>query len=303
MLQAEVEHVRYTSGNIFTALHMVETWLEHFRENIFSYVHGKERLAAIVYDGRPILCIGAGPSVKDKQLALLKGRDDIFVIAVNKITERLLKYRVPDLVLTIHGTDEILKNFEGPRMAKALGNGMKIAVSTMTDPKVSAKIMAHARPECVYWFNMSMPEAYMANIDAMMKLMSYQLPTFDTGGNVGLCAMIFAREQLGATIIAFMGLETCLKLEQIGSDALARECQIVYVPEKKQLFAVPPVFNGYAQSMGAFIKGTRDKCDYVNLTPVGIPYVNEKEWGIRTMALKDFLMTPSKEMLILNGTP
>jgi hypothetical protein len=183
----------------------------------------------------------------------------------------------------------VLPHFQGPRVTKALREGMNIALSTVTEPTVTAQITKHTPPEHIYWFNMSVPEEYMANVDAMMKLMSYQLPTFDTGGNVGLCTVILARETLGAKVVGIWGMETSYSLDEVKKKGIVKACEIQYWPDQDQLLAIPPPFHDYAVSMGAFLNNTRDKCEYFNLTPVGIPFVHSLDWGLPYMTPEAFL--------------
>lgn len=285
VLHSEEDFLSYSSNQLLTYQHMVETWLENFRDNLPIIGNGRW-MDAIPYDGRPVICVGAGPSMTDNELRPLKDSKHCFVICTNKIAERLLKYRTPDLMVVLHGTDEILPHFQGPRVGKALRNGMPVALPTVASPKVVTEVIS--RTQSVWWFNASVPNT--ENVDSMMKLMTHGLPTFDTGGNVGLCSMIIAMETLGAKVIGFMGMETCKDLKEINTDSMASMCDIVYMPERKQLFAVPPSFKDYAISMGSVIRNANDRCDFVNLTPVGIPFLSAASWGIRNASVVDFLM-------------
>ena len=285
VLHSEEDFLSYSANQLLTYKNMVETWLENFRDNLpaISLGHWMKR---IHYDGRPVICVGAGPSMTDKELRLLKDSKHCFVVCTNKIAERLLKYRTPDLMVVLHGTDEILPHFQGPRVGKALRDGMPVALPTVSAPKVVSEVIS--RTQSVWWFNASVPNT--ENVDSMMKLMTHGLPTFDTGGNVGLCAIIISREILDAKVIGFVGMETCKDLSEINTDSMASMCDIVYMPERKQLFAVPPSFKDYAISMGSFISNAKGQCDFVNLTPVGIPFLSARSWGIRNASLMDFLM-------------
>lgn len=295
ILAKEMGDVQFYSQNMTTFNNRMELWMEHFRDNLLKHVVDKPRIEDLKKyfeeQGSPFdraLVIGGGPSIKESDLKLLKKYRGL-VICCNKPFKRVLSHFMPNIVAAIHGTDEILPDFEPAPVRKALSIcPIVLALSTHLDPKVTDLIMAETPPEHVWWFNSSLPPEYALNVDAMQHVMSGMKP-LDSGGNVGIFSLILAGEVLGIKEIAMIGMEHCMDLNPNWTKEQLKGHRIMYDPENKSYTFIPEVFEGYLKSLFSTISNLSKDARVVNLTAKGPLFVEREVYGLPYVPLKDYL--------------
>jgi len=302
MLQNEVSNVNFNDHNLTTFKAMMVQWLEHFRDNLYERVQKRPHITDIEKDIREnrswkmdrALVIGGGPSVGQAELNYL--RDNPFpglVICCNKPFKKVLPFLEPDIVVAIHGTDEILPDFTPDIVKDNLQNGStRLVLSTHIAPIVTDAIMSRNQGNCdsrrIFWFNPSIPEVYAANIDSMQELMSGGMKPFDTGGNAGLFGMKLAGELLHVKEVAMLGLEHCMDVDPNWTLEQSQDYRLLWDPDNKKVFAIPSVFQSYLASMSDWI-GMHHEVKVTNLTPKGSFYVNRRILNVPYMSLPEYI--------------
>lgn len=293
LIHDELAYVENVSNNALTTQVCTAMWLQNIRYNFINHSLGKPRSMDIRRDfavgDAPCVCVGGGPSITEEQLEALKDfKGKIF--CCNKTYPRLVKYRNPDFVTIIHGTPEIIGAFsdEATQLAMRESNVVFI-VATCIDKAVGDLIAQHVPPERLVWFNASIPDMFMENVDMLMSLFT-DLPNIDTGGNVGVFSLIMAHE-LGAKEVAILGMEHCSDLNPKWTNLDVLDYTIHYFPEQNQLYAMSPVFRGYYQVLLRWLSQVRDTVKVINLTPKGPLYVDSIAFGIPCMSVSEYVKT------------
>lgn len=287
----ELEFIEAVGTNTLTVNVLFDEWMGNILHNFFEHYYGKPTMEDPKKNYKvrnSAICVGSGPSLNEKQLKILgKYRGTVF--ACNKVLERLVKFRVPEFGCMIHGSDAniLLPHFDNPAVIDAMEHSdMKLIMATATPKVVSDFIMKHMAPERVFWFNSSMPNEFMENIDLMNNLYT-KIPVIDTGGNVGLFTLIMAWE-LGARAVGLLGMEHCMELDKKWTNKqVIGEYSIHYFPEQGQTFAMTPVFRGYLMCMKNFIEKTTT-VKFSNLTPKGMMYCLPDVYKIPYLPLWEF---------------
>lgn len=297
LLKHEASWAEFEDHTQATLDNRLEGWMLHFRDNLYAHILDKPRIESLkeyvkermgIFDRA--LCIGGGTSIKNADLKMLRKYDGL-VICCDKPFKRALNYITPQIVLSMHGTDETLGHFDLPSVREAMKERhILMALSTHMDPKVTKVITESAPPEHIWWFNSSVPMSHAANIDVMQRLMSFDLPTFDTGGNVGIGSLILAKDVLGIKEVAMLGMEHCVDIEWNWTKEQAQQHNLVIDLENKEVIAIPAVFRGYLLSLVDFISRAKaDGVKVVNLTSKGTFFINREELNVPYVPLKDYV--------------
>jgi len=275
----EMGYIQNIETNTLTIAVYLKSWLEQFRQNhvwTSGFEDSSWRLPLCTPPERSAIVVGAGPSLTDEQLMLLKDYKG-YVICSNKALGRVLRYRVPDMVAVIHTTPEIVEHFCGELVTeKLMWGGVEVLASTCIHPDLTMRLEAlHAK---VRWFNASIP--FKTGLDEYMHAMAPHLSTIDTGGNVGIFMCQLAAMMQYKTI-GMLGMEHCLELNPKWTNEEAAEHAIFYAPEDDPVpFAMDQAFHNYMLIIQAWYSGLEGKgIDVYNLTPKGFLYIRRRNPG------------------------
>ena len=243
LLLSEAQYCHHVSQNAFTIEHSLDVWIDNFRRNL-PHIMAFEAKFNPPHTDKKAIVIGAGPSAS-RDYGFLKDKD-IFTICTNKSLSFLIYDGiVPDVVVVLHSTPEI-KGTIGTeivcdhvdRMGKLRSD---FIIPTTIDADVFTEINSISERNHHHWFNPAVPEEQVENINQFMERMT-GLPVIDTGGDVGIFALLMALEMTTASI-GIIGLEHCLELNNGWTNKQALKYLIEYAPENDgMLYAIPPSF-------------------------------------------------------------
>jgi len=291
-LQEEVLRINSIMHSVYTVMDGLDGWLSHFAYNL-RRMPPENRWPRPDTIKDSAIVIGAGPSLTDDQISSLipyKGT----IICTNKSLERCYRLGVyPQFVVTAHPTDEILPHFQSDIVHEHLYM-TGVVLSTITDPKVTDEILKYT--DNVYWYNPSIPSAFIDNVDTTLNIISNRM-TIDTGGNVGIfgciCGLMF-----GARTIGILGMEHCHSKEasKEWTNEKSAEFDWEYAPEDDMLCCVTPLFRSYLYGLITWYKNVRENdpgFDVINLTKFGPLYTQRRpertDWGMRYMEVGEFV--------------
>jgi len=285
-----VQEAERSAINVRTIELFLEGWNSNFRENLErGYFKGADG-RFIVDHCKPTacMCVGAGPSLSDAQIDLLKGWGGC-VICSNKSVKKLLEHGVtPTIITALHSTETVLKSFQHDIVRENLRKSF-IMLPTTIHPKVAEELLTYADKEKVFWFHASTPDEFVPNLDNLYQSM-VKLPLCDTGGNVGLFNIALC-EQLLPKYVGFVGMDLCAAKETVKTNVEAQESTFLYYPEDQQEFVLSKVFRGYVQVMMNWYgdkKREGMKFELYNCTPIGLIYCRRRDW-IPYMPLEEFV--------------
>jgi hypothetical protein len=269
----ELTYVQVVETNTATLAAFLPSWLEQFRLNhIRTNGFGETNLPTRCR--KSALVVGAGPSLTDDQLKSLSDYRG-YLICSNKVLERVLEYRIPNMVVVIHTTPDVAAHFKGECAQEHLGK-IDVVASTCIHPTTAWQISIHALNAKIHWVNASIP--FRTGLDEYMHAMAPDLLTIDTGGNVGIFMCELA-EMMGYDTIGILGMESCLELDPKWTNEEAMQNAICYAPEDfPEPFAMNQVFQGYLQTILLWYQGIRERqgMQVFNLTPKGFLYVRRR---------------------------
>ena len=297
LMSDELAYVQNIETNTLTLEVYLPSWMEQFRQNYLA-TNGFQKSVWQVIEKtkRSCIVVGAGPSLTEEQLELLKDYKG-YIICSNKILERVLQYCTPDMVGIIHTTQDIAEHFTG-KQAKRYLKKVDVMVSTCVHPDVTAALKTYGNTSKVHWFNAAIPDVFRKNMDWFLRTMTStsrveggnvyvtpNLPTVDTGGNVGIFLCELA-EMMGFKDVGILGMEQCLELDPKWTNEEAmNENVIYYAPEDfPEPFAMNQVFRGYLMTILKWYSDVKDRIDpppmnVYNLTPKGFLYIGRREVG------------------------
>lgn len=242
LLLNEAQYCHHLSQNAFTIEHSLDTWIDNFRNNLPHITVNKVGFKTPRTD-KKALVIGAGPSAVTNYMCL---RDkDIFTVCTNKSLDFLIKCGIePDVVVVLHSTPEIKGTINTKAVADYLGQEGRLKsdfiIPTTIDPGVFWEIAHISRRTHHHWFNPAVPEEQVENINQFMERMT-GLPVIDTGGDVGVFALLMALEMTTGPV-GIIGLEHCLELNKNWTNEQALGYRIEYAPENDMHYAIPSSF-------------------------------------------------------------
>jgi hypothetical protein len=292
LLKKELNRVDCLAQNASTITIYIDSWIKNFKENLIrGYIPDNPR-----YFGDSVrikdsaIVVGAGPSLTDEQIEMLQYYKGT-IICCNKSLERLLEHGVfPTIVPAIHSTEEIALHFDNDAVVES-GSMCKYLLCTHIHPKVPEALFTKVgcSEKQVFWFHGAMAEELVPNFNTMFTSF-VNLPTIDTGGNVGLMGVQVA-QYCGAKTIGMLGMEHCVPLDPEWTNEDAQEYNIVYAPEDNLHFALTPVMRSYLQVLNTWYMVNRNEFTIRNLTPNGLFYVrrNMRNKSIPYMGLDDFI--------------
>ena len=281
ILRKETQWMLSVTQNALTVAVGIENWMSNLRQNL-KLIPEEPDWIDTIQRCSTALCVGAGPSLTDEQLMLLdefKGT----LFCVNKTMKRLVEFTIPDFMVLIHPTDEVLAHISDEEVKQAMSS-CSVITSTTIHPEVARTIEKHAKH--VYWFNASVPDMYVENINHTLSVLT-KAPVIDTLGNVGMFSCVCAH-LMGANHIGLLGMEHSHALSDDWTNKQAKEYHIVFAPEDKMTFAVTPGFKTYINAFLDWYQSHKDECEVFNLSKFGILYVRRRE-AIEYMDLKDFI--------------
>lgn len=285
LLLNEAQYCHHLSQNAFTIELSLDTWMDNFRKNL-PYISVAERRLNLPRTDRKALVVGAGPSaityyghLRDK---------DIFTVCTNKSLEFLVANGMqPDVVVILHSTPEIKGTIRTDIVSECLGKIGKLdsvfIIPTTIDSEVFKEIDGISYRSKHYWFNPAVPEEQVENINQFMERMT-GLPVIDTGGDVGVFALLMALEMTTGPV-GIIGLEHCLKLKKEWTNEQALGYRIEYAPESyEMLYAIPPSFQVTLDTM-VKLCNSKGKGRVYNLSNFGPVYARKL---LPYMAMEDF---------------
>lgn len=242
LLLNEAQYCHHLSQNAFTIEHSLDTWIDNFRNNLPYFMANKVGFKTPRTD-KKVLVIGAGPSAVTNYMRLHD--KDIFTVCTNKSLEFLIRSGIePDVVVVLHSTPEIKGTINTKAVSEYLGQEGRLKsdfiIPTTIDPGVFWEIAHVSRRTHQHWFNPAVPEEQVENINQFMERMT-GLPVIDTGGDVGVFALLMALEMTTGPV-GIIGLEHCLELKKDWTNEQALGYRIEYAPESDMLYAIPPSF-------------------------------------------------------------
>jgi hypothetical protein len=289
LLLNEAQYCHHLSQNAFTIEHSLDTWIDNFRNNL-PHLLGAERRHKLPRTDRKVLVVGAGPSANSVYYGNLRDKD-IFTVCTNKSLEFLLYNGIqPDVVAVLHSTPEIKGTIRTKVVSECLGRTGRLdsifIIPTTIDPDVFQEINSISRLHNHYWFNPAVPEEQVENINQFMERMT-GLPVIDTGGDVGVFALLMALEMTTGPV-GIIGLEHCLKLKKEWTNEQALGYRIEYAPEDEMLYAIPPSFQITLDTLVKLCnsKGKDRVCNLSNFGPVFarklLPYMTLEDFACQS---------------------
>jgi hypothetical protein len=286
LLLNEAQYCHHLSQNAFTIEHSLDTWIDNFRKNLPHLLEG-ERQHKLPRTDRKVLVIGAGPSAKSVYYGGLRDKD-IFTVCTNKSLEFLIRNGIePDVVVVLHSTPEIKGTIRTEVVSECLGRTGRLdsifIIPTTIDPEVFQEINGISRLDKHYWFNPAVPEEHVENINQFMERMT-GLPVIDTGGDVGVFALLMALEMTTGPV-GIIGLEHCLQLNEKWTNEQALNYRFEYVPEDDMFYAIPPSFQ---VTLDTLVKlcNSKGKGRVYNLSNFGPVYARKL---LPYMTMEDFV--------------
>ena len=288
ILQTELSWVSTVLQNTVTLQGMLESWMDNFRKNLDESTKGLD-ISLLNGKGKDNDCIviGAGPSVKSENLSLLKDFKGT-IICVNKTFKPLLECEVyPDICLALHTTEEVEKQFDlEVQQGYYEKDRVAFILPSTIHPKVANRIIDDLGGN-VFWFNPKVPEFNVENINHFMEMMN-QKPVLDTGGNVGIMAVVLAK-LMGFKRVGLLGMEHCMTPSKDWSLEQALGYKYEFDPRDGDFYAIPPGFQVYLEALAAYIREmVADKVDVVNLTAKGPLYVR-RDTVLRYQKMEEFI--------------
>jgi len=294
LLLNEAQYCHHLSQNAFTIEHSLDTWIDNFRANLVG--NKAFLLSPLDLDkgtDRKALVIGAGPSANYTHRMKDFHRDQVTLICTNKSLSYLLKQGIePHVVVTLHSTKDILGTFQTPEIKKWTKDGRrltrtKFVIPSTIDPDVLMEIRNIGWLSNERWFNPAVPEEQVENINQFMERMN-GLPVIDTGGDVGVFALLIALE-ITTGPVGILGLEHCLPLNKDWTNEQALGYRIEYSPEPVDnpmpVYAIPPSFQVTLDTMMKLCI-SKGKGRVYNLAKFGPLYARKTLPGV---SLEEFL--------------
>jgi len=277
----EAARCLFTAQNTMTVQNSIEAWMKNFKENIKQLPRDAGWIKKTL-SGYAAIVVGAGPSITDAQMEALKGYKGM-VFGTNKSMTRLLEHGIrPDVVCVLHTTNEILPHFSTEAIAKAMSNDISgmtqwtWCLTTCLHPdviKAARQVSGNMSHE--YWCNPAIPEEQLENVGHFMEIMS-GLPCIDTGGNVGIFAMLCAA-QFGCNPIGLLGMEHAFFLDKKWTVEQALGYRIEWNPEDDQTYAITPSFQTYLDGLVKYWRYYDGKgIKIINLSPFGPLFARRK---------------------------
>jgi hypothetical protein len=167
---------------------------------------------------KPVLVVGGGPSIEQhNQLETLasSNRENLTVVTCDKMLIPLLAHGiVPDYVLSVDGSDIILKFFKSKLFLRHKDR-IKMLLHIAVNPKVVRYLYRHGAQ--VYWFlahQVYVSEEEVEQSDAIVTICMTSTPhhpkgiqTLVAAGNVGVAAWAFAVIILKTHNVALIGFD------------------------------------------------------------------------------------------------
>lgn len=276
-----------------------DQWMENFKENLMSHeFDGFEKGRWIARDieemkGGNFLCVGAGPSLTDEQIEMMK-KFKGFILCTNKSAKRLYEHGIiPTIVTCIHGTNEVLPSFQNDSVRANLHKS-HVVLSTDVTHDCIEEVKAHCDPKKLWFFHSSIPSELITNIDQFFCSM-VDVPVLDTGGNVGLFNIALC-QRFFPKAVGLIGMELCQTWEEaVKTNQDMLESTMLKFPEdNNQEFVLSKIFRGYTQVIMNWYGDWKKQnngvfpFDIINCTPRGLIYIRRKEW-IPYMPLEEFI--------------
>jgi hypothetical protein len=285
LLLNEAQYCHHLSQNAFTIEHSLDTWIDNFRNNL-PYLTTNKSGFKTPRTERKALVVGAGPSART-YYDCLKSKD-LFTVCTNKSLEFLVANGIePDVVVVLHSTPEIKGTIKTDTVSEYLGQDRRLKsdfiMPTTIDPGVFMEIDSISRRTHHLWFNPAVPEEQVENINQFMERMT-GLPVIDTGGDVGVFALLMALEMTTGPV-GIIGLEHCLEPKKDWTNEQALNYRFEYVPEDDMFYAIPPSFQ---VTLDTLVKlcNSKGKGRVYNLSNFGPVYARKL---LPYMTMEDFV--------------
>jgi hypothetical protein len=294
-----VQEAERRGGNLITLDTFNDKWMENFKENLMAHeFDGFDKGRWIARDiegmtGGRFLCVGAGPSLTDEQIEMMKKFNGI-IICTNKSARRLYEHGIiPTIITCIHGTNEVLPSFQNDIVRENLHKSHVVLATDVTRDLIK-EVKAHCDPTKLWFFHSSIPSELVTNIDQFFQAM-VDVPVLDTGGNVGLFNIALSQRFMPKAV-GFVGMELCQSFEEAvtNNQDMLESTLLRFPDDNNQEFVLSKVFRGYTQVImnwyGDWKKQNNDVFPFeiINCTPRGLIYIRRDVW-IPYMPLEEFI--------------
>ena len=279
---------------------MLKLWMRNFAENLPRIRDGKTIRDLTPSDpekfpkGKAIV-LGRGPSIfshKHLDLIAADGSLDTFLVATDGIMPEMLKQSIiPDLVVTVDGSEELLRYYDVPGLDY---RGLKVAMVTQANPKVVQKALENGME--IYWW---LP---MGDLPTSPDSITYQeicmtisdknpqgVPSQEAGGNAGTAAWVMSWALLRRSPIALTGFDFGYPTEfditksyyyssfikYLDPDPLIASLKAesvldeIYHPVWSTRALIDPVFKGYREALHRMLERLPRWVDTWNCTEGG----------------------------------
>lgn len=182
----------------------------HIRQNIRQILNGKplkllQDKAKSFPTLRPALVVCNGPSLTDEKIKLIKHSDfqhrGGVIFCVDSAVRRLLNGGIyPHFVVHLDNHIYAREFYKGV-MESDINKRLNYIVPIDMHPEVLEKCRGE-----IYWFNIACPDFPNMNKNAFLTFMFPEIPTLDSGGNVGTFTMMLAN-YLQCNPIAMVGFD------------------------------------------------------------------------------------------------
>lgn len=226
-----------------TVMGLVSLWISNIRGNWYDIDKNPDiskLLENNVYKGVPAVCIGAGPSLKEKQhLKMLKENcgNRVIFSTVHSLIWCLEEGIVPQFTAVVDGSPVMEKFIDHP-LVDEYAEEIKIVFCASASPDVVKRWKGSQK----YFFLSGIPQNLIPNVDTYISMMLPGLTQLDTAGNSGSFNYSLA-SYLGCNPIAMIGMDLGYPKD---------------FPYEKTMY-----YHAYAQSIGKGKDGYKDAQDMI----------------------------------------
>lgn len=280
---------------------MLKLWMRNFADNL-PFIREGQTIRELVphnpetFPQGPALVLGRGPSIfTHSHLDLLEGlSDEIFLTASDGILPDMLEHDIiPDLVVTVDGSEALLRYYDTPIVRK-YADKLKVAMVTQAHPKV-VQTVRDAGIDLYWWLPMGDLPTGPESITAQEIYMTCSeknptgVPSQEAGGNAGSAAWVMTWALLRRSPIGLVGFDfgypegtditqtyyysTFLKYMDRDPlvSALKAESlyELVHHPIFKTTALVDPVFQGYREAFYRMLERCPSSVEVWNCTEGG----------------------------------
>lgn len=226
-----------------TVMGLISLWISNIRGNWYE-IDKNPNISKLLennsYKGVPAVCIGAGPSLKERNhLKMLHDQcgDRVIFSTVHSLIPCLEAGIVPNFTAVVDGSPVMEKFIDHP-LVDEHADEIKMVFCASASPDVVKRWKGSQK----YFFLSGVPQNLIPNVDTFISIMLPNLTQIDTGGNSGTFNYSLA-SYLGCNPIAMIGMDFGYPKG---------------FPHEKTMY-----YHAYAQSIGKGKDGYKDAQDMI----------------------------------------